>query len=300
MFNNNQDIHKVALYTRVSTIEQSKEGFSLENQIEKLRSYCIAKDWTIVKEYQDGGYSGRNTKRPNYNQMLQDLSKFDAIVVYKMDRIHRNQKNFIAMMGELRKHNKEFISMQESFDTSTAMGRFVMNILQLIAQLESEQIGERVAVAMETKAKDLTAGFIGHRTAYGYTWDNKKEIFKEDPEKLEIVKKAFDLYINGKSFREISKILNKADTTIRYYLNNIFYAGYERYCHYFKKINNGFKPIISPETWNTTQIEMRSRARSHNYDPLLIPEDQPEIFILNNKEVNLIPTINRAKHNYNF
>lgn len=299
MISDSSEIKKVAIYTRVSTDEQAERGFSLDAQLDKLRSHCKNKEWDISAEYVDDGYTGRNIRRPNYTKMLEQMNKWEAILVLKMDRIHRNSKNFMNMMDLLRKNNKEFISFSENLDTSTAMGRFVMDIIQRIAQLESEQIGERVAIAMVQKAKNGST-FMGHRVPFGYSWNAKKEIFIPKPEELEIVKKAFDLYNSGMSFRSIGKELGISNTSIRYYLNNIFYAGYERYCHYFRKINNGIEPTISTKIWNTTQVEMRSRCRSHNYDPILIPDNRPERFSLDKVKRNYIPVINRAKHNYVF
>ena len=113
---------RAAIYTRVSTEDQAKEGFSLDAQLEKLRSYCKAKDWSIAGEYIDDGYSGRKTRRPAYIKMMEEINKWDALLVIKMDRIHRNPKNFMFMMEHLNKNRKEFVSMSESFDTSTAMG----------------------------------------------------------------------------------------------------------------------------------------------------------------------------------
>ena len=84
-----------------------------------------------------------------------------------MDRIHRNSKNFMMMMEDLKKHERDFVSMTESLDTSTAMGRFVMDIIQRIAQLESEQIGERVYVGMDQKAK-TNGGMLVFNIPYGY------------------------------------------------------------------------------------------------------------------------------------
>ena len=94
-----EKISKAAIYTRVSTEDQAKEGFSLDAQIEKLRSYCKARDWEIAGEYIDDGYSGRNVKRPAYNKMIEEINKWDALLVIKMDRIHRNSKNFMMMMN---------------------------------------------------------------------------------------------------------------------------------------------------------------------------------------------------------
>jgi len=293
------EIKNVAIYTRVSTEEQSEHGFSLESQKERLRSYCEARGWVIYQIYTDAGKSGRNTtRRPAYQKMLNDIDKWDGILVIKMDRIHRNQKNFTTMMQQLRKKDKEFISMSESLDTSTAMGRFVMDIISRIAQLESEQTGERVFIGMKQKANQDGSGYIGGRVPYGYRMDKsnpRKHKIVEVPKELEIVKQAFQLYADGFSFRQIGKKLNKSDTTIRYYLNNVFYAGFERWTNIFKP-NDYIEPLIDIELWNDCQIKMRSRCRSHSYDPIIIKE-RSKAFTLNKKETKCIPIINRAKHN---
>ena len=102
---------RTAIYTRVSTEDQAKEGFSLDAQLDKLRSYCKARDWIVVEEYVDDGYSGRTVKRPAYTRMMEEMDKWDALLVIKMDRIHRNSKNFMLMMDHLNKNKKEFVSM---------------------------------------------------------------------------------------------------------------------------------------------------------------------------------------------
>ncbi len=197
---------KVAIYARVSTEDQAKEGFSLDSQLEKLRSYCKAREWKIVGEYVDDGYSGRDVKRPAYQKMMEEIDKWDVLLVMKMDRIHRNSKNFMLMMEQLRQKNKEFVSMTESLDTSTAMGRFVMDIIQRIAQLESEQIGERVYDGMRQKAKQ-GIGLLGFPAPYGYKYENGKLISKEN--ELKVVKKIYEQYLNGKSLQEIVEWLNE-------------------------------------------------------------------------------------------
>src|SRR3990172_3052028 len=162
---------RVALYTRVSTEDQAKEGFSLKAQENKLRDFARAHEWQVVTSYVEDGHSGRTTKRPSYQRMMAEREKWDRLVVIKMDRIHRNSKNFIQMMEDLERWGKRFTSMQESFDTGTAMGRFVMDIIQRIAQLESEQIGERVYMGMSQKAKE-GRGILGFRAPYGYRFLN--------------------------------------------------------------------------------------------------------------------------------
>ncbi len=103
---------RAAIYTRVSTEDQAKEGFSLDAQLDKLRAYCKARDWIVADKYIDDGYSGRNVKRPAYNRMMSEMDRWDLLLVIKMDRIHRNSKNFMLMMEELKKIKKNSFQCQ--------------------------------------------------------------------------------------------------------------------------------------------------------------------------------------------
>lgn len=289
---------RIAIYTRVSTEEQARGGYSLDAQMEKLRSYVNLKEnWSIAGEYIDDGYSGRNIRRPNYTKMFEEIKNWDGILVLKMDRIHRKVLNCLKMMEVLEKKEKHFISFMENIDTSTAMGRAMMNITLVFAQLESEQIGERVFSGQSQKAKQGET-FMGHRTPFGYTWDPDKQRFIPDPKKLEIVKQVYQMYIDGFSMREIGKKIGKSNTTVKYFLHNCFYCGVERWCHYFRKVE-GLDPLISIETFNKIQNLMRDRCHSHRqYEPMLIKDVKS--FKIDFKKVKVIPVINRAKHNYNF
>ncbi len=257
---------RAAIYTRVSTEDQAKEGFSLAAQMEKLRSYCKARDWEVVKEYVDDGYSGRNIKRPGYSKMLDEMEEWDLLLVLKMDRIHRNSKNFMLMMEFLNEKGKEFVSMNESFDTSNAMGRFVMNILQLVAQLESEQIGERVYDGMEQKAR-TNGGMLGFNIPYGYNYDDGKLIVNEDESK--VISDIYSWYVDGKSLGKITKILNLkeiptkknktwAKKTVSRILKNPLYCGF---LHWEKYINKGeHEKIIDIEKFNKVQKIISDRG----------------------------------------
>lgn len=263
MFNNSQkEINKVAIYIRVSTDDQAKEGFSLPAQEKKLRAFCQSREpeWEIQDIYIDDGYSGRNTNRPEYKRMMfENIKEWDGVLCVKMDRMHRNSKNFIEMMEYLNKHDKEFVSSQESFDTSNAMGRFVMDIIQRIAQLESEQNAERVTIAMAEKAQDPTKGPVGHNLAFGYE-STGKGTFREIPEQLEIVKQAYELYSEGNSIYSVSKTIKQSWSNVRYWLNNLWYVGYEQWGNCFKKLNNNFRPIVSRELWNIVQTRKRKQT----------------------------------------
>jgi len=256
---------KAVIYTRVSTEDQAKEGFSLDAQLEKLKAYCKARDWDIVEEYVDDGFSGRNVKRPAYNRMIENMENWDLLLVLKMDRIHRNSKNFMLMMEFLNKNQKEFVSMSESFDTSTAMGRFVMNIIQLIAQLESEQIGERVYIGMEQKAR-TNGGVLGFNIPYGYDYTNGKlEVNKEE---ADVIKDIYSYYKEGKTMGEIVKMLNStkiptkkgglwAKKTISTILKNPTYCGYLHWEDFINKSDH--EKIIDENDFNEIQTIIEQR-----------------------------------------
>ncbi len=173
-------IERVVAYSRVSTDEQVEKGLNLEEYEKRLRAACESRGWELVKMYTDPGESGRTTRnRPQYQAMMTRLREDDSIgglLVYKMDRIHRNSRNFMRMMEDLKEWDKEFISHSEAFDTSTAMGRFVMDIIARIAQLESEVTGERVKMGKQAaKAKGFWQRSL-NPTFWHYEWDNPKGI----------------------------------------------------------------------------------------------------------------------------
>jgi len=263
---------RVAIYTRVSTEDQAKEGFSLDAQLEKLRAYCTARDWEIVGEYIDDGYSGRKIRRPAYATMMEKIDSWDALLVIKMDRIHRNSKNFMLMMEDLNKKGKEFVSMMESLDTSTAMGRFVMDIIQRIAQLESEQIGERVYAGMEQKAKQ-NGGVLGFNIPYGYDYIDGKLVVNDS--ESTIVKNIFDMYRNKLSMKKIAEILNQkriptklnkiwGPQTISLILKNPVYCGFLHWESYLNP--NEHPPIIDKIIFNEVQksIQKKNIKTKHN------------------------------------
>ncbi|TET91779.1 MAG: recombinase family protein [Methanomassiliicoccales archaeon] len=271
---------RAAIYARVSTEDQAKEGYSLDAQKDRLRAYCQAKGWEIADEYIEDGHSGRDTKRPAYQKMLEEKDDWDTLLVIKMDRIHRNSKNFMEMMDDLKRWEKEFSSMQESLDTSTAMGRFVMDIIQRIAQLESEQIGERVYMGMKQKASTV-GGPLGGYTPYGYDYDDGQLIVNEEERKGVLL--IFEEYLAGRTTREIANLLNFKDVpkrtntpwfkmTVSRMLRNPVYCGYKKWDEILRKADH--QEIIDVQTFNEVQKEIVRRIRrpSLKYEPRLIPE----------------------------
>ena len=137
---------RVALYPRVSGIEQAQEGYSIGEQIERMTKYCEAKGWTIYKIYTDAGFSGANMDRPGLQGIMKDCEKdvFDMVLVYKLDRLSRKQKDVLYLVEDVfDKHGIFFSSMTENFDTSTPQGRLMLTIIAAINSFERENLLER-------------------------------------------------------------------------------------------------------------------------------------------------------------
>lgn len=132
------------IYTRVSTLEQAKEGYSIGEQEHRLKAYAEAKGLEVIKVYSDPGFSGAKMERPALKGMIKDIKSADVVLVYKLDRLSRSQKDTLYLIEEVfLKNDVDFISLNESFDTSTSFGRAMIGILSVFAQLEREQMLER-------------------------------------------------------------------------------------------------------------------------------------------------------------
>jgi DNA invertase Pin-like site-specific DNA recombinase len=284
---------RTAIYTRVSTEDQAKEGYSLEAQLERLESYCEAQGWEVVARYVDDGHSGRSTNRPAYRRMMEERERWDLILVMKMDRIHRNSKNFMIMMENLERWGKKFTSMNESLDTSTAVGRFVVDIIQRIAQLESEQIGERTYMGMAQKAESF-GGILGFYPPFGYHLKNGHLITVE----LEapIVAGLFQSYLAGNTMSDIAWRLNQEGVmtrrgnpwtvwSISHILHNPIYAGKMRWDG--RIISTDHEPIVSTEVFNLVQSKIAEMTRHPKNRRDLRLNDKDDLIGVNKNEFHI-------------
>ena len=190
-------MNKVAIYVRVSTQEQANEGYSIQEQTERLTKYCEAHGWIVAKVYSDPGFSGANRNRPALQLLCSDITKsvFDTVLVYKLDRLSRSQKDTLYMIEDIfLKNNIAFISMSENFDTGTPFGRAMIGILSVFAQLERDQIRERMQMGLDARAKD---GYFhgGGYAPVGYDYDNG--LLTVNEYEATIVRKAYDLFLGG-------------------------------------------------------------------------------------------------------
>lgn len=199
----------VALYLRVST-EQQIEKYGLDVQHEKLQSYCQARGWTHVTDYIDGGYSGSNLNRPALQQLIKDIQakKIDLVLVYRLDRLSRSQRDTLSLIEELfLPHHVEFISLSETIDTQTPFGRAAIGILSTFAQLERENIKERLYTCHQKMVQEegLWAGGAG-TTPYGYTRLARGQLVVNESERHH-VQRIFESYLELKSVAQVNKQL---------------------------------------------------------------------------------------------
>lgn len=262
---------KAAIYIRVSTDAQFEEGYSVEAQKEQLTAYCVSKGMKNYDYYIDGGWSGSNIERPEMEHLIKDVKdgKISHVIVYKLDRLSRSQKDTLYLIEDLfMPNNVDFVSLTESLDTSTPMGRAMIGILAAFAQLERENIRMRTRMGMNERVKD---GYWmgGGRIPYGYDYDKSRGILvpNKDADK---VRKIYDLYIKGYSTQSIANMLglkyDKLATQILKRKSNygvIEYNGVE--------YKGRHEPIISKEIYDKAMSAMidRSITRTSSSDYLL-------------------------------
>jgi len=181
-----------------------------------LLSYAKSKDYTEFEYYIDGGYSGKDLNRPAIQKLIEDCKnhKIDAVFVFKLDRISRSQRDTLYLIEEVfNKYNVSFISMRENFDTSTPFGKAMIGVLSVFAQLERETILERTRIGLKKRAEaGLWRG--GGKIPFPYRYDRNTGTLIPIPEQVELLHKMISLYISGKSFNVIGKIVGMDESMV--------------------------------------------------------------------------------------
>lgn len=261
---------RAALYIRVSTLEQAQEGYSVGEQKERLIAYCKAKDWLIADIYVDGGYTGSNLNRPGIQKLISETDKFDLVLVYKLDRLSRSQRDTLYLIEEVfRPKGVDFISMQESFDTSTPFGKAMIGLLAVFAQLEREQIKERTWMGRVARAKTgLHHG--GGNIPIGYEYEDGK--LRVNPYEAEQVKKIYEWYLAGASLKAITDRLQEQGYTNKYSSYNSWSSvrnilGNETYTgtlHFGDiTVEDAHEAIISKEQFAAAQVLREKRQEKY-------------------------------------
>ena len=201
---------KTALYLRVSTEDQAREGYSLEVQRETLEAFVKREGHEIFKVYSDEGISGATTRRPALAALLADAKggKFGLVLVAKLDRFSRNLKDLLILVDELCSYGVGFKSAGEPFDTTTSAGKLMFQQLGSFAEFERNRIAERVFPGM---VKGVQQGnWQGSRYApYGYAYNKPAKLLELVESEAEVVRSIYTLYLEGKSTLSIGAALTK-------------------------------------------------------------------------------------------
>lgn len=199
-------IQKCAVYTRKSTDKGLEQDF---NTLDAQREACLAfiasqksEGWVAQKQhYDDGGYSGGSIDRPALQQLLEDVKagKINVVVVYKIDRLTRSLADFAKLVEIFDQHGVSFVSVTQSFNTTTSMGRLTLNVLLSFAQFEREVIGERIRDKIAASKKK--GMWMGGNPMLGYDIKNRQLMINESEAKT--IRYIFDRYIELKSVRQL-------------------------------------------------------------------------------------------------
>ena len=198
---------KAVGYIRVSTEEQAKEGISLDNQAASITAYCKAKEWDLTEIITDEGLSAKDLKREGVQKLIAMVKakKFDMLIVYRLDRLTRSIRDLGYLTQDLfDKNDVAFSSIRESFDTSTAAGRLMLNLIGCIAQWERETIAERTRDGLRYKKARLERyGPV----PFGFELDGKN--LQPNKDELAVVGRIRELrHTLQYSYRAIANMLN--------------------------------------------------------------------------------------------
>lgn len=200
-----------AIYARQSI--EKVDSVSIDAQIDRCKAICDMNKWQY-KVYSDVGFSGKNIKRPNFEQLLSDIreGKINTLISYKLDRISRSITDFAQLLQLFEKHGVQYISTTEQFDTSTPVGRAMIYIVMVFAQLERETITQRVTDNYRYRA---TMGlYMGGNVPLGYASEKitiegrRASALVVEEISAEIVRKLFSLYMGGRNTHQIACLLN--------------------------------------------------------------------------------------------
>lgn len=261
---------QVAIYIRVSTLDQAREGYSLDTQEKTLKKWCQERKYDIYDLYADKGISGKDIEhRPDMNRLLNDAKtgKFNIVLFWALSRFTRSVSDLYSTMEKFQKWNVSMISYTEAFDTSTPMGRAMIGIVGVFAQLERELTSERVVAAMGERAAQ------GKRTCseiLGYDLDGK-DSFKINEKEAEYVRFCFSEYLLRKNLSEVAKEAKikgfkgkRGKTPTAYSIQKILtrtqYCGYNIFHGEIYKGN--FEPIIDIGTYNKTLTLLKKQGRN--------------------------------------
>lgn len=291
------NLKKALAYIRVSRLgkEKSKTSNSKyrdkespQTQMEHIKRYCEQKGYEIINIYEDLDYSGGTDDRPDFQRMFHEIrtnQDIDAVIVYSLSRFARDVLDLNKYLVVLEEHKVDFVSCTEEFlRTDTMYGKFLINIIGAVAQLQREQIAENVRDNMRNKA--LRGKFLGGIPPFGYYLNEDIQKFDIKEDEAEVVKLIFERYLNGDGIIKIRNYLNwnvilgrddYSVGTLQSILKNVQYTGdfvYSKRKNISRTrkkktdkdewiiVEKNHPPIISKQQYLLTQRLMKKRNRS--------------------------------------
>ncbi|SDP72997.1 recombinase family protein [Clostridium gasigenes] len=264
------EIKKMAIYTRVSTIEQAEEGYSIDEQQRLLNEYCKKMGYEVYKCYSDRGISGKNIKsRPALKELLKDAEdkKFTNVISWKINRVSRKLSDVLKIVDILEQNNITFKSYSEPFETDTPAGKMQFQMMALIGEFERSTISQNIKMGMCAKAK--SGNWCGGRVL-GYDLmvveglegaKRRKTKLTINEKESETVRFIFNEYYKGKGYKAITNQINKLEYKTK--LGNNFSVGSIR-----DILTN---PVyIGKVRYNVRQNWSEKRRRNINPNPIIV------------------------------
>lgn len=267
-----------AIYARVSTEEQAREGMSIDTQLDKLMAYARLQDWSNVVPFVDEGESAKDMNRPALKRLIELVKKgmVARVITMTVDRLSRNLLDMLNFIELCEAHNTAYVCITLNFDTSSPIGRMVLQILAAFAEFERAMIASRVKMNMSqivSKKKRYLAV-----PPFGYQFDDEGKLVIVE-EEAEWIRKAVDMFIAGHGYRSVAVFLNQngiktrkgkpwSSSTVRSMLTNELYTGKVIWSRrYYDKegkmkwrdesdwvvAENAHEPIITEEQWDEIQ-----------------------------------------------
>lgn len=251
----------VAIYIRVSTLDQAREGYSLAAQEKALRSWCERDNHPVYKVYADEGISGKNIKgRPAMQELMSAAAagEFDIVIAWALSRLTRSVADLYNIWSTLSSHNVALISYTESFDTGTPTGRAMMGLLGVFAQMERELTSERVIAAMQERAaqgKRMTNEVLG----YDLAGKDNLDINEREAERVRYIYARYTEHRNLSAVAELCRLRGYHGKRgrvfkpwqIKVLLTRPIYVGYNTF---MGSIYRGIhEPIIPQREWDKVQ-----------------------------------------------
>lgn len=294
---------RVAIYCRVSTMEQAEEGYSIGEQERLIKEYCINKGYEVYKVFSDAGISGKDiVHRPAIQELLKDATekKFDMVMSWKINRLSRKLEDAIKIVNTLDRYGISYLSYSERFESGTPAGKMQFQMMALVGEFERNTIAQNVKMGMKAKAR--SGEWCGGMAPLGYRWvsmegtensSRKKSRLEVEETEAETVRIIYEMYASGKGYKAIVGYLNKRGyktkrgnafsvAQLRTILTNPVYIGKVRFNvrrDWNEKRRNNINPnpiiaegiheaIISEKLWNQVQflISQKSGKPSRIYD----------------------------------